>query len=35
MLRLDRLTKSFGGLTAINDVSVMFQPGEEVDAFTA
>ena len=30
MLRLNHLTKSFGGLTAINDVSVMFQPGEIV-----
>ena len=30
MLRLDKLTKSFGGLTAINDVSINFQPGEIV-----
>ncbi len=30
MLRLDHLTKSFGGLTAIDDVSVSFQPGEIV-----
>ena len=30
MLRLDHLTKSFGGLKAINDVSVTFQPGEIV-----
>lgn len=30
MLRLNKLTKSFGGLTAINDVSITFQPGEIV-----
>ena len=30
MLRLDKLVKQFGGLTAINDVSLSFQPGEIV-----
>ena len=30
MLRLVNLTKTFGGLTAINDVSIAFQPGEIV-----
>jgi ABC-type branched-subunit amino acid transport system ATPase component len=30
MLRLENLTKSFGGLIAINDVSLTFQPGEIV-----
>ena len=30
MLRLDKLVKSFGGLTAIDNVSLMFEPGEIV-----
>lgn len=30
MLRLDKLVKAFGGLTAVNNVSLVFQPGEIV-----
>lgn len=30
MLRLDKLNKTFGGLTAVNDVSLTFEPGEIV-----
>ena len=30
MLRLENLTKTFGGLTAINDVSIVFERGEIV-----